>query len=153
MTILAHQVLNLFGYSTLWVIFSEVLKHSYISHKARHSNYKLYTSFRNKTKINNGRELRSKEINHSNLNVWLTPFSSDVFGNYVIQKFFEFGTIEQKSALVGYIKGHMLALALQMYGCRVIQKALECIPREQQHELVMTIIFGFFQILYVICQK
>lgn len=30
----------------------------------------------------------------------------------------------------------MLALALQMYGCRVIQKALESIPAEQQQEVV-----------------
>lgn len=30
----------------------------------------------------------------------------------------------------------MLNLALQMYGCRVIQKALESIPAEQQQEVV-----------------
>lgn len=30
----------------------------------------------------------------------------------------------------------MLPLALQMYGCRVIQKALESIPPEQQQEIV-----------------
>ncbi|KAJ7304219.1 hypothetical protein JRQ81_011754 [Phrynocephalus forsythii] len=46
----------------------------------------------------------------------------DVFGNYVIQKFFE----------VKRIRGHVLSLALQMYGCRVIQKALEFIPPDQQ---------------------
>ena len=59
-----------------------------------------------------------------------------MFGNYVIQKFFEYGTEPQKSDLVGLIKGHMLHLALQMYGCRVIQKALECVNRAQRHELV-----------------
>lgn len=57
---------------------------------------------------------------------------TDVFGNYVIQKFFEFGTPEQKQALAQKVKGHVLPLALQMYGCRVIQKALESIPPEQQ---------------------
>ncbi|KAH7986017.1 hypothetical protein HPB52_025257 [Rhipicephalus sanguineus] len=46
---------------------------------------------------------------------------TDVFGNYVIQKFFEFGSAEQKQAL-----------ALKMYGCRVIQKALESISPDQQ---------------------
>ncbi|XP_028847757.1 pumilio homolog 1 isoform X4 [Denticeps clupeoides] len=56
----------------------------------------------------------------------------DVFGNYVIQKFFEFGSLEQKLALAERIRGHVLSLALQMYGCRVIQKALEFIPSEQQ---------------------
>ena len=35
-------------------------------------------------------------------------------------------------ALTGTIKGHVLALTLQMYGCRVIQKALEVLPLEQQ---------------------
>uniref|UniRef100_A0A3Q2YPG8 Pumilio homolog 1 n=1 Tax=Hippocampus comes TaxID=109280 RepID=A0A3Q2YPG8_HIPCM len=56
----------------------------------------------------------------------------DVFGNYVIQKFFEFGSLDQKLALAERIRGHVLSLALQMYGCRVIQKALEFIPSEQQ---------------------
>ncbi|XP_069612765.1 pumilio homolog 1 isoform X12 [Ranitomeya imitator] len=56
----------------------------------------------------------------------------DVFGNYVIQKFFEFGSLEQKLALAERIRGHVLSLALQMYGCRVIQKALEFIPGDQQ---------------------
>ena len=57
---------------------------------------------------------------------------TDVFGNYVIQKFFEFGNREQKQHLANCIQGHVLPLALQMYGCRVIQKALECIPPDQQ---------------------
>ena len=57
---------------------------------------------------------------------------TDVFGNYVIQKFFEFGTPEQKQTLAQRVRGHVLPLALQMYGCRVIQKALEAIPRDMQ---------------------
>ncbi|XP_030054685.1 pumilio homolog 2 isoform X8 [Microcaecilia unicolor] len=56
----------------------------------------------------------------------------DVFGNYVIQKFFEFGSMDQKLALATRIRGHVLPLALQMYGCRVIQKALESISPDQQ---------------------
>ena len=57
---------------------------------------------------------------------------TDVFGNYVIQKFFEFGSQEQKQTLAQRLRGHVLPLALQMYGCRVIQKALESIPAEMQ---------------------
>uniref|UniRef100_A0A672RQ70 Pumilio RNA binding family member 2 n=1 Tax=Sinocyclocheilus grahami TaxID=75366 RepID=A0A672RQ70_SINGR len=57
---------------------------------------------------------------------------TDVFGNYVIQKFFEFGSVDQKLALATRIRGHVLPLALQMYGCRVIQKALESISSDQQ---------------------
>lgn len=61
---------------------------------------------------------------------------TDVFGNYVIQKFFEFGTEEQTTDLARVIRGedgkNVLALAMQMYGCRVIQKALEQIlPAEK----------------------
>ncbi|XP_009556639.1 pumilio homolog 2 isoform X6 [Cuculus canorus] len=61
---------------------------------------------------------------------------TDVFGNYVIQKFFEFGSLDQKLALATRIRGHVLPLALQMYGCRVIQKALESISPDQQNEMV-----------------
>lgn len=57
---------------------------------------------------------------------------TDVFGNYVIQKFFEFGTPDQKQTLAQRLRGHVLPLALQMYGCRVIQKALESIPADMQ---------------------
>ncbi|XP_054052794.1 pumilio homolog 2 isoform X6 [Rissa tridactyla] len=61
---------------------------------------------------------------------------TDVFGNYVIQKFFEFGSLDQKLALATRIRGHVLPLALQMYGCRVIQKALESISPDQQNDMV-----------------
>jgi len=57
---------------------------------------------------------------------------TDVFGNYVIQKFFEFGTSEQKQMLAQRIRGHVMPLSLQMYGCRIVQKALESIPAEMQ---------------------
>ena len=46
----------------------------------------------------------------------------DVFGNYVIQKLFEYGTQIQKTALANTMDGHVLQLSLQMYGCRVVQK-------------------------------
>merc|ERR1712137_1122014 len=41
----------------------------------------------------------------------------DVFGNYVIQKFFEHGTKEQITLLGCELEGHVLSLSLQMYGC------------------------------------
>ena len=43
---------------------------------------------------------------------------------------------EVLEALAGVIKGHVLALSLQMYGCRVIQKALEVLQLEQQRVIV-----------------
>lgn len=60
---------------------------------------------------------------------------TDVFGNYVIQKFFEFGTSEQKQMLAQRIRGHVMPLSLQMYGCRIVQKALESIPSEMQVQI------------------
>lgn len=63
------------------------------------------------------------------------PLMTDVFGNYVIQKFFDFGSCEQKTALVRKLRGHVLQLALQMYGCRVIQKAMETVNEELQLEV------------------
>lgn len=68
----------------------------------------------------------------------------DVFGNYVsaycqtvsthlccqltrlqvIQKLFEHGTQVHKTKLVNVMEGHILALSLQMYGCRVVQKVI-----------------------------
>jgi hypothetical protein len=47
---------------------------------------------------------------------------TDVFGNYVIQKFFEHGLPPQRRELAEKLFDHVLPLSLQMYGCRVIQK-------------------------------
>lgn len=63
----------------------------------------------------------------------------DVFGNYVIQKLFEYGTQIQKTALANTMEGHVLQLSLQMYGCRVVQKAVEYILPDQQASFVREI--------------
>lgn len=47
---------------------------------------------------------------------------TDVFGNYVIQKLFEHGNQAQKKILANQMKGHVMTLSTQMYGCRVVQK-------------------------------
>jgi mRNA-binding protein PUF3 len=47
---------------------------------------------------------------------------TDVFGNYVVQKLFEHGNQAQKKILANQMKGRVLALSMQMYGCRVVQK-------------------------------
>jgi hypothetical protein len=46
----------------------------------------------------------------------------DVFGNYVIQKFFEHGNQVQKKGLAAQMKGKVVDLSVQMYACRVVQK-------------------------------
>lgn len=42
-----------------------------------------------------------------------------------MQKFLEYGTDEHKSALINSIQGNVLVLSLHVYGCRVVQKAIE----------------------------
>ena len=53
---------------------------------------------------------------------------TDVYGNYVVQKFFDFGTDEHRIALARKLHGHVFPLSLHLYGCRVVQKALETFP-------------------------
>ena len=56
----------------------------------------------------------------------------DAYGNYVVQKFFDFGTNDQKELLANRLQGHVLLLSTHSYGCRVIQKALDNIPSYYQ---------------------
>lgn len=55
---------------------------------------------------------------------------NDVFGNYVVQKLFDFGTPDVKKKIRDTMQGEVLQLSLQMYGCRVVQKALESLDDE-----------------------
>lgn len=50
------------------------------------------------------------------------PLMKDVYGNYVVQKLFEHGSQVQKKILAGIMEGNVADLAIQMYGCRVVQK-------------------------------
>ena len=54
------------------------------------------------------------------------------YANYVVQKYFEIGSDEQKLFLVQKLQGNVLYLTLEVYGCRVIQKAVETLPPEFQ---------------------
>uniref|UniRef100_A0A8D2CT54 PUM-HD domain-containing protein n=1 Tax=Sciurus vulgaris TaxID=55149 RepID=A0A8D2CT54_SCIVU len=68
-----------------------------------------------------------------------TPAERQMVFNEILQAAYQlmtFGTLDQKLALATRIRGHVLPLALQMYGCRVIQKALESISSDQQSEMV-----------------
>jgi pumilio RNA-binding family len=49
---------------------------------------------------------------------------------------FEHGTSQQRHDLASQLVGHVLVLSLQMYGCRVIQKALEVVDVVLQTQLV-----------------
>ena len=61
---------------------------------------------------------------------------TDVFGNYVVQKLFEYGNEHQRAALAEQLLGSVYKLTTSMYGCRVVQKALEYISMDQQRLLI-----------------
>ena len=61
---------------------------------------------------------------------------NDVFGNYVVQKLLDFGTPEVRGDIRDTLEGEMMQLSLQMYGCRVVQKALETIGEEDVSRLL-----------------
>lgn len=61
---------------------------------------------------------------------------TDVFGNYVLQKLFEYGTGDQCEALAQLLSGQSVQLSMQMYGCRVVQKALEYVSTQRLIALV-----------------
>lgn len=65
---------------------------------------------------------------------------SDLYGNYVIQKFFEFGNSQQIKLLCDLLRGNVVNLSFQTYGCRVVQKAIENLsPAEQVLDLILYI--------------
>lgn len=69
----------------------------------------------------------------------ILQLSVDVFANFCVQRLLEKAGTEQIKQLANAIKGSVLRLALQTYGCRVIQKAVEVVSPEHQlmivHEL------------------
>lgn len=61
---------------------------------------------------------------------------TDVFGNYVIQKFFEHGNEGQRQTLSQRMLGNVIKLSCDLHGCRCIQSALVWVSRDLQVEIV-----------------
>lgn len=57
----------------------------------------------------------------------------DVFGNYVIQKFFEHGDQTQKKILGSKMESSVVTLSGSTYGCRVVQKVIDPFKRHMKH--------------------
>jgi pumilio RNA-binding family len=68
----------------------------------------------------------------------------------VIQKLFEHGALEHRDLLLSMITGNAVKLALQMYGCRVIQKALEVCHAKQHPANEFDVFNEFKQIFQVL---
>jgi pumilio RNA-binding family len=61
---------------------------------------------------------------------------NDVFGNYVVQKLLDFGSQKVRADIRDTLEGEMMQLSLQMYGCRVVQKAVETLPEDDVARLL-----------------
>lgn len=59
----------------------------------------------------------------------------DLHGHAVVMQLFGMGTPEQRRALALRLRGSVLRLSKDRYGCWVIQKALETVPRDAQIQL------------------
>ncbi|EDR23351.1 pumilio, putative [Entamoeba dispar SAW760] len=64
----------------------------------------------------------------------IVELSSDLFANYVIQKALEF-IPESRHIVPQKMKGNVLRLTLHMYGCRVVQKAVEYVSMKDRRLL------------------
>ncbi|KAJ5076187.1 pumilio 2 [Anaeramoeba ignava] len=60
----------------------------------------------------------------------------NIFGNYVVQKFFSYATETQITELVTMLKNKVYIFTTHIYGCRVIQKALEVSNEKQKEDII-----------------
>ncbi|ORZ16322.1 armadillo-type protein [Absidia repens] len=58
------------------------------------------------------------------------------FGNFLVQRIFELGTPEQIRLLAHTMKGRVLALTCEHFGCHVVQKALDYVDEKTKAMLV-----------------
>lgn len=61
---------------------------------------------------------------------------NDVFGNYVVQKLFDHGTDSMRVKLKLSMVGEVDQLSRHMYGCRVVQKALETLKESDFVDII-----------------
>ncbi|KAF9171332.1 hypothetical protein BGX21_006395 [Mortierella sp. AD011] len=64
------------------------------------------------------------------------PLMSNRFGNFLIQRCFEFGSPQQIEALAQAMRGNILTLACDPFGCHVVQKALDNVEEDCKARIV-----------------
>ncbi|KAK5799372.1 armadillo-type protein [Linnemannia elongata] len=64
------------------------------------------------------------------------PLMSNRFGNFLIQRCFEFGSPSQISLLAQAMRGNILTLACDPFGCHVVQKALDNVEEDCKARIV-----------------
>ena len=62
---------------------------------------------------------------------YVTELSSDTFGNYIVQKLLVYGQKDAKKKICSVIRSKLLPLSLHMYGCRVVQCAINHSSHEE----------------------
>ena len=71
------------------------------------------------------------------------PLMVNRFGNFLVQRCFEHGTVDQVVAIANAIRGNTLQLSMDAFGCHVVQKAFDAVPEEYKavmvHELLRRI--------------
>lgn len=58
------------------------------------------------------------------------------FGNFLIQRCFEYGSKEQIGELANAIRGNVLTLAKDPFGCHVLQKAFDAVSDDRKADYV-----------------
>ncbi|RCI01845.1 hypothetical protein CU098_004346, partial [Rhizopus stolonifer] len=63
------------------------------------------------------------------------------FGNFLVQRLFELGTPEQIETLADKMRGHIVELTCEPFGCHVVQKALDYIQEESKADFCSELFF------------
>ena len=64
------------------------------------------------------------------------PLMVNRFGNFLVQRCFEYGTKQQIEAIAIAILGNVVNLSMDMFGCHVVQKAFDCVNEEYKAAMV-----------------
>jgi len=72
----------------------------------------------------------------------VVPLAVDPFGNYLIQKLGQYGSAEQRAALVSGAAPSLIAIALNVHGTRVVQKMVEVADTDQQLDMLIAAMAG-----------
>jgi hypothetical protein len=67
----------------------------------------------------------------------LNVLTLDVFGNYVVQKAFEYTDLVHQQRVASILGGKIVDLSMHVYGCRVVQKILEVFD-SQFHSFIVS---------------
>lgn len=65
---------------------------------------------------------------------------NDVYGNYILQGLLELGTDDMRDAIAGkLVDGGVVGLSTKVYGCRLVQKALDTLGGEDVARIVSSV--------------